>query len=92
MNKDIIQQFLIESVVVTFFGGLIALGFSYGVQYFVNRAEIAGMTGAATLTMQITSSVLITAFTVTFLVGILAGILPAKRAANLRPIDALRFE
>jgi putative ABC transport system permease protein len=32
------------------------------------------------------------AFTVTLAVGILAGILPANRAANLKPIDALRFE
>ncbi len=92
MNKDIIQQFLIESVVITFFGGLFAIGFSFLVQYLVNRAEIQGMTGSASLTMQITTSVMITAFTVTLLVGILAGILPAKRAANLKPIDALRFE
>jgi ABC-type antimicrobial peptide transport system permease subunit len=35
---------------------------------------------------------MMTAFTVTLLVGVLAGILPARRAANLKPIDALRFE
>lgn len=77
---------------MTFFGGIFALGFSFGVQYLVNRAGIGGMTGGEPLTMAITTSVMITAFTVTLLVGILAGILPAKRAANLRPIDALRFE
>ena len=79
-------------MVVTFFGGLLAVGLSFGVQYLVNRAGIAGMTGGEPLKMQITTSVMITAFTVTLLVGILAGILPAKRAANLKPIDALRFE
>jgi len=92
LNKDIIQQFLIESVVITSFGGALAIGFSFGVQYLVNRAEIAGMTGTDPLAMYVTTSVMITAITVTFLVGILAGILPAKRAANLKPIDALRFE
>jgi putative ABC transport system permease protein len=92
LNGDIIQQFLIESVVITFFGGILALLFSFGVQYLINRAGISGMAGNSTLTMQITTNVMIISFTVTLLVGILAGILPAKRAANLKPIDALRFE
>ena len=77
---------------ITFFGGMIAIGFSFAVQHLVNGAEMAGMTGSDPLTMQITTSVMIIAFTVTLLVGILAGLLPAQRAANLRPIDALRFE
>jgi ABC-type antimicrobial peptide transport system permease subunit len=36
--------------------------------------------------------VVIVAVVLTFSIGILSGILPAKRAANLRPIEALRFE
>ncbi|MDR0650433.1 MAG: FtsX-like permease family protein [Candidatus Peribacteria bacterium] len=86
LNKDIIQQFLIESIVVTIFGGIIAIGFSLLIAHFVNNLEIEQVS------MYINSTVVVTAFTLTLVVGVLSGILPARRAANLKPIDALRFE
>ena len=55
-------------------------------EYLINYLNIEG------LTMSVTASVVVTAFTLTLLIGILSGILPAKRAADLKPIDALRFE
>jgi putative ABC transport system permease protein len=86
LNKDIIQQFLIEAVLVTLLGGLVAIGLSRVVSYGVNSL------GMEQLTMQMTTTVVLTAFFLTIAIGILSGILPAKRAANLKPIDALRFE
>jgi ABC-type antimicrobial peptide transport system permease subunit len=86
LNKDIIQQFLIESIVVTIFGGIFAVGLSFVISYFVNQLQIEQVQ------MYINTTVVITAFTLTLMVGILSGILPAKRAANLKPIEALRFE
>jgi putative ABC transport system permease protein len=71
---------------VTFFGGIIAVGFSFLVTHFVNNLKIENVQ------MSINTTVIITAFTLTLLIGILSGILPARRAANLKPIDALRFE
>ena len=65
---------------------MFAIGFSFVIQYLVNSAQIDQVT------MFINSSVVITAFSLTLLVGVLSGILPANRAANLKPIDALRFE
>jgi putative ABC transport system permease protein len=72
--------------VVTFVGGLIAIGFSFLIAHFVNSLQIENVN------MFINSTVVVTAFTLTLVVGILSGILPARRAANLKPIDALRFE
>lgn len=86
MNKDIIQQFLIESILVTIFGGIVAIGLSFLIAHFVNKLQIEQVN------MYINSTVVVTAFTLTLMVGVLSGILPAKRAANLKPIDALRFE
>ncbi|MDR0861040.1 MAG: hypothetical protein LBO09_09040 [Candidatus Peribacteria bacterium] len=40
LNGDIIQQFLIESVVITFFGGLLAIVFSFLIAYIVNSLHI----------------------------------------------------
>jgi putative ABC transport system permease protein len=86
LNKDIIQQFLIESILVTIFGGIVAIGLSFLIAHFVNKLQIEQVN------MYINSTVVVTAFTLTLMVGVLSGILPAKRAANLKPIDALRFE
>jgi ABC-type antimicrobial peptide transport system permease subunit len=60
------------------------------VQYLINY--LGTTMQIEQLAMIITTNVMALAFTVTLVVGILAGILPAKRAANLKPIDALRFE
>ncbi len=94
LNKDIIQQFLIESILVTFFWGLIAIIFSILVSLFVNSLGIRGgaASGGMAFQMAVTAQVTILAFSLTFVVGILSGILPARKAANLNPIDALRFE
>lgn len=86
LNKDIIQQFLIESVVITLIGGVIALIFSFLVCFGLGKLNIQYLEPV------ITAQVAILAITVTFVIGILSGILPAKKAANLKPIDALRFE
>jgi len=78
-------QFLSEAVMLTFLGGAIGvlLGWlaSLGVSHFV-----------AGLTTQISSASIILAFCVSAGVGIVFGFYPARRAANLSPIEALRYE
>ncbi len=83
-KKDISLQFLTESVMLTFIGGIagIILGWilSYAVAYF------GGMT------TMVTSWSVFLAVGVSAAIGIIFGYYPARRAAGLNPIDALRYE
>lgn len=83
-KKEIITQFLIESILLTFIGGLIGIGlgilFSYGYSLLTHSIFVVSF-----------PSVLL-AFVVSGGIGILFGWYPANRAANLQPIEALRYE
>lgn len=93
LNSDIVIQFLVESVVVTFIGGVIAFLLSHWVVAVLNKFLFGGgMEGGSDMQAMIDLKVVVVAFSLTALTGILFGILPARKAAQLRPIDALRFE
>lgn len=83
-KRDINIQFLVEAVMLTFTGGVIGvlLGWmiSFGVTYF------------GILEAQVSISSILLAFGVSAIIGIVFGYYPAHRAANLNPIDALRYE
>lgn len=83
-KSDINKQFLIESVMLTFTGGVIGVILGWTISFTVTKLGII----ASTVTV---SSVLL-AFGVSAVIGIVFGYYPARRAANLNPIDALRFE
>lgn len=89
-NKDILKQFLIESVTLTFLGGLI--GFIGGILVsFLASVALSKLlnTGWAFV---FPFSAVILSFGVAALVGLIFGIYPAKKAAKLSPIEALRHE
>lgn len=83
-KKVIVAQFLTESIILTFSGGLVGtvlgIGASYVISRFLNSAFII-----------VPTSILL-AFVVSATIGILFGWYPAQRAANLQPIEALRYE
>jgi len=84
-RRDITQQFLIETIVLSGVGGL--LGVTIGItvppliQYFVPQMKT-----------YVTYSSVFLAFGTSLVVGILSGLYPARRAALMDPIDALRHE
>ncbi|MBN2709488.1 MAG: ABC transporter permease [Calditrichaceae bacterium] len=83
-SRNILSQFLIESVAVSSVGGGLGIVFGY----------LAGL--AVLSQMELTTGVGITAILIGFgfstLVGVLAGFYPALKAAKLNPIDSLRYE
>lgn len=83
-EKNILVQFLIESVLLSLVGG--AIGTAVGI--LVSKVASA-LTGWPT---QISLLAILAAFGFSALVGIAFGIYPAKKAARLNPIEALRYE
>jgi len=83
-KKIVNAQFLLEAVMVTFVGGLIGVVLGVAVAYVLSRSM--GLPFALSL-----SSILL-AFGVSAAIGVLFGWYPAQKAANLQPIEALRYE
>ncbi len=84
-KKSIItRQFLIESIMLTFSGGIIGIIVGIVASYFISQ-----MTNSLFV---ISPSSIILAFVVSACIGILFGWYPARRASELQPIEALRYE
>lgn len=83
-KKTIITQFLVESIILTFVGGIIGIGVGILASYI-----ISSFTGSLFV---ISPNSMLLAFAVSSGIGILFGWYPAQKAANLQPIEALRYE
>ena len=83
-GSDVLFQFLIEAVVISLVGGAIGIGLGYGVAWLVEN-QWAWPT-------QIPPDAVFVAVVFSAFVGIFFGFYPARKAAGLDPIEALRFE
>ena len=83
-KRDIVMQFLVETIVISFMGGLIGLGTGYfiawAIEYFAEQ------------TTEVTAWSLLLSVSISLAIGLVFGIYPAWRAAQLDPIEALRHE
>ncbi len=83
-KRDINNQFLAEAIALTFVGGGIGVALGWGTSYAVSALGIVAA--------QVTLPSVLLAFGVSAAIGIIFGWYPARRASNLNPIDALRYE
>lgn len=88
-RRDILIQFLTESSLLSLFGGLIGIGLGWLIAYVVGLIAAANNTDLVPA-VGLDAILLATLFSTA--VGLFFGIYPANRAANLEPVEALRYE
>lgn len=85
LKRDILMQFLIESLFLSLIGGVIGIGLG-----FVMSQLASNFLGDVVPVVDLFTVILATTFSAA--VGLVFGIYPAWRASNLQPIEALRYE
>ena len=84
-RNEILQQFLFEAILISVGGGMVGIlagvAVPLSVRFFVESIQIP-----------ISMVSIATAFGVSFIVGLVFGLLPASRASQLNPTEALRYE
>ena len=95
-RRDILFQFLAESMVITAVGGVLGILLSYLVSVSVGRltfySAMAQHAEAGDIRLIVSPMILVVATGILAVVGVVSGMVPAMRAAKLDPIEALRYE
>jgi len=89
-NEDIMWMFLIESGFIGFVGGVFGLLLGLILSYLSKFAIEAG--GGPRILLTISWELLVFGLMFAFLLGMASGVIPALRAANMSPVQALRYE
>jgi putative ABC transport system permease protein len=80
----VLLQFLVEAVMLSTLGGVVGIGLGLGGSYLAS--------GALKVPFMVVPEIVVVAFVFSATIGVLFGYLPARKAASLNPIEALRHE
>ena len=90
-ERTILSQFVVEAAVTSALGGALGIALGYGIAALANLV-LPALLSDVELTVQPSFSAALIAFGISAGIGVLFGYLPAKRAARLNPIEALRYD
>ena len=90
-ERTILSLFVVEAGTTSALGGIIGIGLGYTVSALATKVLAVIMTDM-TITVIPTAGSIAVAFGISVGIGVLFGYLPAKRAASLNPIEALRYD
>ena len=90
-ERTILAQFVVEAATTSALGGVLGIALGYAVSMAANKV-LPMFTSGTTVTVSPSFNSIAVAFGISVGIGVLFGYLPAKRAARLNPIEALRYD
>jgi len=91
-DNEVMKLFLIESGLFGFVGGVLGIIFGVLISVIISVVGLRAIGPGGTMNAVVTPGLLIFALAFSVFVGVISGVVPARTAAKMNPVDALRFE
>ena len=91
-DSEVMKLFLLESGLFGFVGGVIGIIVGILISVIISAVGVRAIGPGGTMNAVVTPQLLVFALAFSIFVGIISGIVPARNAAKMNPVDALRFE